>query len=134
MKHVRQEHANGCGVAVAAMLVGTSYADMLACLRTDEKYAEKDLDTGGLTHYEVDWMLAQHGGYVQRHWLADHEDPWPPLPWAPAHYAMVVQPSGNTHFVAVDGAGRVLDPLRESGIYTLGDWLKVNQVCGVVFA
>lgn len=131
IKWVRQEHANGCGLAALAMLLGYSYAEALALVteHVPDHSRVEDWDASGTSHYLIDFMLAKSGGYVQRRYPVWD---WPMEPFAPAHYASVRQPSGKSHFVVVRDDGSVLDPMRE-GVHRLGDWSEVNQITGVVW-
>lgn len=127
---VRQEHLNGCAVATLAMLLGKTYTDIVTLLAESPHPIEPDgWHRVGTTQYHVDWALATSGAFIQRRFSAWG---WSMEPFAPIHYAQVVQPSNNTHFVVVLEDGSVLDPMRE-GVYALGDWEKVNQIVGVVW-
>lgn len=153
IRWVRQEDANGCALAVLAMLTGETYDAVKAEVATYAEYAGHDGDWGkhGTTHYTLDRFLIPRGFYMQRVFVAWHQrrvddvndpaDPvrhellpgavWPPVPWAPLHFASVQQPSRHSHFVAMDADGRVFDPLRE-GVYSLADWPEVQNVVGLV--
>lgn len=128
---VRQDHTEGCGVATLAMLLGRTYADVLAEIaeHAPEWEANKDRDTSGTTNYTLDWVLARAGAFVQCRYPVWG---WPMEPFAPLHYASVEQPSGRSHFVVVLEDGRVLDPFRE-GVYALTDWPTIQNLTGVVW-
>ena len=129
---VSQEDAQGCGLAVLAMITGRTYAEVKAEVESwehDPMQGPKDWSQTGVTHYTLDRFLAGQGYFVQRRF-----DGWPELPkepFAPIHYASVQQPSNRGHFVVVLENGDVLDPLRE-GTFRLADWEKVNQLVGCV--
>jgi hypothetical protein len=122
---VKQEDANGCGPATAAMLLGISYREARDAI--DAFRGPQDWNDGGCIHYDLDRLLYAAGYFKQTRYAAWGHDLT--LPFAPMHYAMVRQPSNNSHFVAMLADGRVLDPLRE-GFWSLADWPEVNQVCG----
>lgn len=129
---VRQEDPEGCGLAVLAMLSERTYAEVRADMVAfyhDAWDRVIDFSERGLIYMDLDRALGQRGFYVQHRY---HTWPiaWPPEAFARMHYASVEQPSGRSHFVAVDADGSVLDPLRE-GRYRLADWPKVNQIVGV---
>jgi hypothetical protein len=126
---VRQEDANGCALAVIAMIAGHSYAAVKAVVDSwsDEPH---DWDKSGTSHYTLDRYLGGLGWFYQRRYAAWNRDGWVPEPFAPIHYASVKQPSDYGHFVAVLYDGTVLDPLRE-GHFRLSDWQAVNQICGL---
>jgi len=110
------------------MISGRSYAEVKATVDA-WGWQATDWATSGCTHYTLDRYLAADGWYLQRRYEA-----WPELlkePFAPIHYASVVQSSGRGHFVVVLADGVVLDPYRE-GHYNLSDWGKVNQLVGLV--
>lgn len=128
VRWVGQEDAEGCALAVLAMLSGETYADVKA--EVDgwfDKAAPQDWATNGTSHYTLDRYLAHRGFWMRRHYAT-----WglPLRAFAPLHYASVKQPSGRGHFVAVLHDGTVLDPMRE-GTYTLEDWAEVNQLVGL---
>lgn len=129
---VRQEDPEGCGLAVLAMLTGRTYvevrSDMIAFYR---EAWDRAIDFGkrGLIYMDLDRVLGAHGFYY-RHLYKTWATSWPPEPFANLHYASVTQPSGRSHFVAVDADGTVLDPLRE-GRFSLADWPEVGQLVGL---
>lgn len=122
MNLVLQQHENGCGVAVFAMLTD----------RTWDEAAEFMRFTGDPVPFA---MLRAHlqndGAFVRAICKPDEGDEWPPRPFAPRHMACVTQPSGGGHYLAVEKDGTVLDPLRD-GRYQLSDWKVVHEVCGVL--
>jgi hypothetical protein len=131
---VRQEHANGCGPACVAMIVGITYAEACAAIEVSPSHGHRgsDWETGGTNHMAVDHVLQQHGFWRQRTyraWCGDEH--WPPEPWAPVHLCQVDQPSGNAHFVVMAGNGTVLDPLQETSPHGLGVYKQVLNVCGL---
>lgn len=133
MELVRQRHANGCGVAVLAMLTGENYETIRAEIDGQDGHAHSgDWDAEGVTCLTVTRLLVEKGFYLQRVYpgweVFDH---WPPEPWADRHFASVVQPSGRSHFVAMDGQGRVFDPLRD-GTFALHDWDEVSNVTTLI--
>jgi hypothetical protein len=125
---VRQEDAEGCGIATLAMICGRSYAEVKA---TVDGWSEtqNDWEKSGCTHYTLDRYLAFDGWFLQRRY--DAWDELPKEPFAPIHYASVEQPSKRNHFVVVLADGAVLDPFRE-GRFRLSDWPKVNQLVGLL--
>jgi hypothetical protein len=132
LRWVRQEDAQGCGIAVLAMLTGESYAAVKAEIDSQDGHGHNgDWSENGVTHITLDRYLTARGFYHQRIYESWGLTDWPPDPWAPSHFASVRQPSGNSHFVVMDAEGRVLDPMRE-GDFTLGDWLAVLNVVGLV--
>ena len=129
---VRQEDAKGCGLAVLAMLTGRTYAEVrerVDAVEVGPSEAPRDWARSGCTHYTLDRYLAGEGWFVQRRFATYLELPF--APFAPIHYAQVVQPSGRGHFVVVLADGTVLDPMRE-GHFRLSEWTKVNQLVGLV--
>ena len=135
---VRQEDGGGCGAATLAMIVGCTYneakeqIDALTWLNHETGEAELKpvdwSDGGGMSAYHLDRALYAHGFFKQTRYAAWGHDLT--APFAPIHYAMVVQPSNNSHFVVMLANGDVLDPL--CGLTRLDRWEKVNQVCGLV--
>jgi hypothetical protein len=131
MRWVRQEDPSGCGVAVLAMLTGLTYAEVIAEIEAEPWYKlsaaafREGHSTNGvvLERYLTDrgwWHSCRY-----ETWCSE----WPPKPFAPFHTVHVNQPSGNDHYLAMDGRGRVLDPLRE-GVFGLADWPSVGNVVG----
>lgn len=126
VRWVRQEDAEGCALAVLAMLTGETYADVKAAV--DGVEGPRDWEEHGCTHHTIDRHLATRGWFWQRRY------DWPDVPLEPfaeVHHAQVLQPSGNQHFVVVLGRGAVLDPLR-FGLHRLSDWPKVQQLVGLI--
>lgn len=123
---VGQEDAEGCALAVLAMLTGEIYADVKAEVDgwSDEPH---DWATSGTSHHTLDRYLTRRGFWMRRHYAT-----WglPMVPFAPLHYVSVKQSSGRGHFVAMLSNGDVLDPLRE-GVFALADWPGINQIVGV---
>ncbi len=134
MAWVQQEDAQGCGVAALAMLTGQTYAAVKAEMDADpwvSEGGERDWATHGLTAHVLDRYLVARGYFLRRIYGAwGIVEPWPPEPFAPLHFARVTQPSNNGHFVVMDAAGRVLDPLRD-GEFRLSDWVEVQNVVGI---
>lgn len=139
MRWVGQEDAGGCGAATLAMLCDCTYGEakeLVDGLLWQEsgtlEYRPVNWHEGHpLTTYHLDRVLYMHGYYKQTRYASWGHDLG--KPFAPVHYAMVVQPSHNYHFVVVLADGSVLDPLRE-GVYALSDWPVVYQVVGLAAA
>jgi hypothetical protein len=130
MTHVRQEHDHGCGIAVLAMLTDQTYQQVYDDLLATYPGEKTRVTEQGLYHTAMEWYLAQRGYAWRTVYSGWKPTSWPPEPFAPRHFAQVVQPSGNHHFVVMTEAGTVLDPL--SGILTgLGAWGQVDSVYGV---
>jgi hypothetical protein len=133
IRRVQQQSPDGCGIATLAMLTDQTYEAVLADLKADPFYVKAgawheghSTNQGVLEHYlghKLGWFhRVQYEVWVG----AEH---WPPEPFAPLHWAQVIQESNNAHFVAMDSRGVVYDPLRE-GVYRLTDWSRVNHVMG----
>lgn len=133
VRWVHQEDPQGCALAVLAMLTGNTYEQVKATVEGEDFHGHNgDWATRGLTHISIDRHLAACGFFHRRIYGAwGLADDWPPKPFAAIHYAQVVQPSGNQHFVVMDAEGRVYDPLRE-GTFTLADWPEVQSVVGLM--
>lgn len=130
MRWVAQEHPDGCGVAVLAMLTDDTYENVAAALRADPWMEGNGF---ALTQPVLEKYLSDRGWYLRRVYVA-WQTPgcqWPPEPFAERHYAIVTQPSGNGHFVAVEADGTLLDPLR-SGSYRLTDFQSVSCLVGLL--
>lgn len=111
MDLVRQEHPHGCGVAVAAMITGQSYADVAS------DFDEETLTTKhGIYPFELERWLEANGCaltpvvYAQ---VSDHKE----------------APEG--HFVAVLPDGTVLDP-NEDERHHISDYGYIERIVGVV--
>lgn len=128
---VGQEDPEGCGVAVLAMLTDDSYAKVRAIIDADEWVGHSgDWRKGGVAQPVLERYLTQRGWFFARRYSTwDTGGEWPPTPFADRHYAIVAN-AGGGHFVVMDRAGVVLDPLRE-GTFALADWEVVNCVVGL---
>lgn len=126
VRWVRQEDAEGCALAILAMLTGRSYGEIKD---TVNGWSEKgqDWSRSGTSFYTVDRLLVSEGWWMQKRYTL-----WnlPIEPFAELHYASVRQPSGHHHFVVVLADGIVLDPLQE-GERRLTDWPDVNYLVGL---
>jgi hypothetical protein len=131
MRWVPQRDDRGCGLAVLAMLTGQPYEAVKLRIAADAGPSEHrgDWAAEGLTVRAMDRYLARAGFAIQRLYR-NMDVPWPPAPWAPLHFAQVVN-SGGMHFVAMDAAGTILDPLHEQP-RSFEDWEMVANVAGVV--
>lgn len=130
VRWVRQEHANGCSLAVLAMLTKDTYANVLATVDS-WKGEPHDWEKDGTTFYTLDRYLVTKGYWSQKRFDGWFEGEDWTVPFAPQHYVSVRQPSGNTHFVYMDAGGVVADPLRE-GPFDLSEWAgNVNHIVGV---
>lgn len=131
LKRVAQEDADGCGVAVLAMLTRQTYAAVDAewPLRLTEHWKDHDVKPHMMRGYL--WERGYHLLVVRdrRYALALG---WPSLqPFAPMHYAMVDSPTQPTgHWIAIDGEGVVLDPFDATRT-TLDIYGKMHEVVGV---
>jgi len=131
MRWVQQEDAEGCGLAVLAMLTDKTYAEVKAEIDSQDGHGHNgDWSQHGITHITLDRYLITQGFYLQRVYASFGISEWPPDPWAPRHFAQVTPLSGNSHFVVMDAEGVVLDPMRE-GTYRLGDWTTTQNVVGI---
>lgn len=127
MKRVQQEHPDGCGRAVLAMLTGVSYAEV------DRQIVVRDGDRS-LELWQQERFLMERG-WFERVMLKATEAPggvWPPAPFAPLHLAMVCAGGGSqAHSVVMLADGVVLDP-NAAHERRLTDWPIVNVVVGLV--
>jgi hypothetical protein len=132
MELVRQEDPQGCGVAVLAMLTDQTYAKVKTDLEADEWVKHGgDWTENGIAQPVIERYLMQRRRFITHVYSKRDAGGGPPSPFAPRHYAIVKQPSNNSHFVAVNADGSVLDPLRD-GVHTFTDWDVVNCLVGVV--
>jgi hypothetical protein len=128
---VPQEHAWGCGAAVLAMVTGDPYWTVIDTINAMTGTGHGgDWAKTGIAYPVIDRYLIGRGFALQRVYRHEAAE-WPPGPWAPAHIAEVVQPSGMTHFVAMTGAGVVLDPAQPTE-RTLTDYPEVRSVVGII--
>jgi hypothetical protein len=142
--YVAQTEPCGCGAATAAMITGISYQEAKDNLEAGPtRNIPIDWTNGGISHVDLDWILGEFGyfglikyvtWYKQRNGAIYTPLPgkvWPPAPFAPIHYAQVVQPNGLTHFVVMQSDATVLDPL-ENIPKRLTDWPEVHHVVGLL--
>ncbi len=135
VRWVRQEDAGGCAPATLAMLTGRTYREARDLIDGMWERGPKDWSEGGCSNYDIDRVLFFDGFFIQRRYATYSQGTTVlldfPVTFAPLHYAMVEQPSGNHHFVVVLADGTVLDAMRE-GEYALSDWSRVLQIVGLV--
>lgn len=129
--HITQKHSGGCGVAVAAMLVGKTYDEVLPW------FSRFNLDApdGGITWMTLNDYLTQHGYAVAQRFRYDSatNEPhpkWPPSPFGDVHYCQV-QTAIGAHFIVVLRDGTVLDP-AVAGIRHLADYEHINSMAAVI--
>lgn len=129
IRYVAQEDADGCSVATVAMILDVSYDE--AKLLLTIPFSKKRL-----CEIEIDAALFDAGFATQRRY---HFDPvkqekravWPPAPFAPMHWALVVATQG-AHAVAMDSEGLVYDPFRrERSTLQHPDYREIHHVTGV---
>lgn len=131
---VPQGDSHGCGVAALAMITCLTYAEVKAWF--DQPF---DAPTHGLSHFECDRFLAEHGYAVARRYIRLRSGQqyieraeWPPAPFARVHLCQVrVSEGGMGHMVVMLGDGRVLDPAWP-GQRALADYWQVDNVAGVI--
>lgn len=149
MIRIKQREPNGCGLACLAMVTGQTYEKVRTDLQARRYvWLNGDQTPGehGIHNNVLDLYLERHGFWLQRryraHYIAPpragarrhrwgHTRDWPCGAWACAHIAQVKQPSGKGHYVVMDAAGHVLDPLRE-GLFSLRDWPTVENIVGLL--
>ena len=134
---VGQEDAWGCGFAALAMLLGRTYEDMKGDLQ--ERALSHGIDFNDMDERLIDAGYALQRRYQIRytegHGADRHKvfnEPWPPKPWAPLHYAnVIVSPaSPGAHYVVFDMSGHVYDPLTPDR-KRLTDYHRVQNVTGI---
>jgi hypothetical protein len=120
---VRQRGDSDCGVATFAMLTDRTYEAALDVLGYEADVPDHTLRV----HLQMD------GWFVREVWRIEEslDGSWPPPPFAERHWAMVTQPSGNGHYVAMEADGAVLDPLSDQP-RRLQEWSVCSVVCGIV--
>jgi hypothetical protein len=131
VRWVQQEDSHGCGIAALAMLIGATYQDV----KVDVLPA---FDEHGISHFECDTYLAEHGYAVARKYLTitharQERSVWPPEPFGDVHLCQVTVRGaiGTAHFVVLLGNGTVLDPLTPEP-RRLSDYAYVHNVAAVV--
>lgn len=132
MNYIQQKDSRGCGVAALAMVLGMSYEATAADFTKDPwERGTRDLNQQGLYQTEVDRYLWKHNQFVLRKYIFSGPD-WPPLPFAERHICnvKVSAESPINHFVAMDGSGKVFDPLDESKS-SLMQYHSVENVSGL---
>jgi hypothetical protein len=140
IRHVRQEDPWGCGPACLAMVTGHNYREVRdwftvfawqnaqkdgRVLADDARKAVEanDFSRSGITHWEIERYLAEHGYASALRWeevrTGEARPVWPLPPFAEAHICCVQTVSGG-HFVVWLPDGRVLDPAASET--TLHEW------------
>ena len=138
---VKQEHPNGCGFAVLAMLVGRTYAEIIAEFNGDaySNGYRYDPEKSSPGWQEMDRYLAQQGYAVARifqdkfpHCLNEQYE-WPPAPLVDVNLCNVTvnQDSSRNHWIVLLGDRSVLDPLTDEA-RTITDYHKINSIAAVV--
>lgn len=138
---VGQDHANGCGFAALAMIVGKTYAQVVAEFAGDAhpNGYRYNPDTGSPAYYAMDLYLAEEGFAVSRLYedrfphCRNEKRAWPPEPFAPLHLCNVKVYSESTrnHWVVMLADGAVLDPLTPEP-RRLTDYAEVHNVAAVI--
>jgi hypothetical protein len=118
---IRQRGERDCGVAVFAMLTDREYEAAAATLGIATEVPD----------HAIKVLLQRDGWFIREIWRReDTGGVWPPPPFAERHFAIVTQPSGNGHYLAMEADGTVLDPL-EDGPRVLEEWDICAYVCGM---
>lgn len=129
IRWVRQEDPSGCGVAVLAMLTGSTYVEVAAA------YPHLDFRTDTLEPTDLHRFLWKRGYFLRDvRSAADAPDGvWPPRPFAPLHYLNVEALSGNSgHWIVMDADGRLFDPLDSAyGSRDISEVSVVYEAVGV---
>lgn len=127
---VKQEDSHGCGIACLAMVTGKTYTEIRSWFK------RPDFSKEGVTFYEVDHYLTEHGYAVARKWQVTQNeernkrrDIWPALPFADVHICSV-RNEHSQHFVVMLADGMVLDPLFNTP-RTLADYVEVCNVAAI---
>jgi hypothetical protein len=102
MAYIAQEHEEGCGVAVLAMLTDKTWAETVEWI---------DWDQEALKPVQMMAWLWKDGWFLRKAHTPQSigQETWPPAPFASAHYAMVTATKGG-HWVVMTHTGDVLDP------------------------
>lgn len=138
IKRVQQETPGGCVIASLAMIGGMTFREVLAEYPWSETGC--DMET-------VSEDFCQRHGFARariyrwhpgpsikedQDWKVEQDkrrrDPWPPLPFAPAHLCMVR--TSQYHCVVMLADGTVLDPLTPEP-KRLSDYSETTQVHGI---
>lgn len=135
IKLVRQKDTSGCLAAVFAMLTGLTYDEAVDILTDGNLDLVRE---NGLAKLEVEYHLIERGfaiacKYRQLRRGSKKREPWPPLPFARAHWCEVIcdATSPGTHAVVMLEDGSVLDPEHDER-RSLAEYHKVNFVAAVV--
>jgi ABC-type bacteriocin/lantibiotic exporter with double-glycine peptidase domain len=95
IKHVRQEDANGCGIACAAMVAGTTYQEALDHVLNNDSL--KGCQNYGMQHIELSKLLRIMKVRFKRHMLPKFPTVGPYILCVPS---LNVQAAG--HYVVAD--------------------------------
>jgi hypothetical protein len=135
---VRQNHPNGCQVAVAAMILGVSYDEAFALYEfEDPKAIDKGLSSPWLEVllYDLGYslrILRKQRRMRMSGWAKNEREQWPPEPWTDLQWCEV-EPYENApigHCVLMLRDGTVLDPAADQP-KRLSDYPSVHTVIGV---
>ena len=126
---VQQEEVYGCGIACLAMVTSKTYQEVCSWFKADRFQT-------GLTWWDIDGYLAEHGLAVARRWptTQNENEPlerevWPLEPWADLHICQVRTPA-MAHFVVMLANGTCLDPATPEP-KKLSDYESVDNITAV---
>lgn len=109
------------------MLLDRGYYDVRAEIDEQDGHGhDGDWSTNGVTDLTLLRLLGAAGFFHQRRYASWCPE-WPPVPFAPVHFATVRQPSGRSHYVVMSADGGVLDPCR-AGTFSLSDWHNTDRI------
>jgi hypothetical protein len=121
IKHVRQQEPFGCAIAVMAMILGKSYAEVKAMLPIERGYGNRN----GMSNSDYISFLFLHG-YVgmtvyacESHTQRKREPSEWIKPLAEINIVAAVTENGPHALLWVDG--KIYDPNKE-GIYSIDDY------------
>ncbi len=115
----------GCAVASLSMVTGHPYQQV-------KQYFGRSFEDGGMSFYDSDQYLADHGYGLARKWRwfnRRERSPWPPEPFGDVHLCEVQSVVGS-HMVVMLDSGLVLDPATPL-VQRLTDYWQVNSVAAV---
>lgn len=124
-----QKDVNGCGIACLATIVGASYDELAA------EWRKQHGDfASGIYPDELHRFLWASGFFIQRRYCPGSESQklWRPIPFAPIHMVeVVVKVVGKSHYVLMDGSGRLFDPIDGSE-RSMEHYDGVNRIEGII--